>query len=137
MTSLTKQKLLFCVEIFIVSLTYSIYPRSCINNNNNPPYKFRRPPGRPIIAAMDSITTSFSTYIDQFLQPLVQNLQSYIRDGTHLDPYSREPSYSWVSLDVNSFYTSKPHQFGLSALNHFMSADPFPTLDKSLSSSMS
>lgn len=42
------------------------------------------PLGRPIVSAMDSVTTGFSIYIDQFLQPLSQNLPSYIRDGIHL-----------------------------------------------------
>lgn len=67
------------------------------------------PPGRPIVAAMDS---GFSIYIDQFLQPLAQNLPSYIRDGPHLldmlKPYTWEQNYWWLSLDVSSLYTSIP-----------------------------
>lgn len=42
------------------------------------------PPGRPIVVAMDSVTSRFSVYIYQFLQPLAQHLPSYIRDGPHL-----------------------------------------------------
>lgn len=75
------------------------------------------PPGRPIVAAMESITSGFSLYVDQFLQPLAQSLQSYIRDGIHLldllSPYTWEDSYLWVSLDVQSLYTSIPHEIGL------------------------
>ncbi|PIO37882.1 hypothetical protein AB205_0152490 [Aquarana catesbeiana] len=61
------------------------------------------PPGRPTVASMDSITSGFSLYVDRYLQPLVHQLQSYIRDGTHLmeqlSPYRWEPTYSWLSLD--------------------------------------
>lgn len=85
-------------------------------------------PSRPIVAAMDSITTSFSLYIDQFLQPIEHQLQSYIHDGTHLleplSPYRWEPTYVWLSLDVNSLYTYIPHSFGLMALEQFLVMDP-------------
>lgn len=77
---------------------------------------------------MDSVTTGFSLYIDQYLQPIVRQLQSYIRDGTHLlellSPYRWEPTYVQLSLDVNSLYTSIPHSFGLMALEHFLAQDP-------------
>lgn len=87
------------------------------------------PPGRPIIAAIDSVTSGLSKYIDHHLQPLAQGLQSYIRDGTHLldllKSYRWENRYTWISLDVNSLYTSIPHTFGLTALSHFLSEDPY------------
>lgn len=86
------------------------------------------PPSRSIVAAMDSITTGLSLYIDHFLQPIVHHLQSYIRDGTHLlellSAYKWEPTYVWLSLDVNSLYTSIPHAFGLMALEYFFAKDP-------------
>lgn len=44
----------------------------------------KTPPGQPIVASMDSISSGLSQYIDQFLQPLAQSLQSHIRDGAHL-----------------------------------------------------
>lgn len=75
------------------------------------------PPGRPIVAAMESVTSYFSIYIDHFLQSIVQNLPSYIKDSIHLlnmlQYYSWEPTYSWLSLDVVSLYTSIPHNIGL------------------------
>lgn len=68
------------------------------------------PPGHPIVAAINSITSGFSLYVDQFLQPLVQRLQSYIGEGIHqlklLKTYKWESSYLWVSLDAQSLYTS-------------------------------
>lgn len=70
-------------------------------------------------------TTGLSLYIDQFFQPIVHQLQSYI---THLlellSAYKWEPNYVWLSLDVNSLYTSIPHSFGLLALEHFLAKDP-------------
>lgn len=86
------------------------------------------PPGRPIVAAMDSITSPISQYIDQFLQPLAQKLPSYIRDGVHLleqlAHYTWEPTYMWASLHVNLLYTSIPHPIGLRATASFLSTDP-------------
>lgn len=77
---------------------------------------------------MGSISSGFSQYVDQFLQPLAQSLQSYIRDSAHLlellSTYSWEPSYYWVSLDVQSLYTSIPHDVGLNALQFFLCQDP-------------
>ena len=77
---------------------------------------------------MDSVTTGFSLYIDHFLQPIVFQLESYVRDSTHLlellSPYQREPTYTWLSLDVCSLYTSIPHSFGLMALEQFLSNEP-------------
>lgn len=77
---------------------------------------------------MDSITSGFRLYVDRYLQPIVLQLQSYIRDGTHLmellSPYTWESSYAWLSLDVSPLYTSIPHSFGIMALEHFLSTDP-------------
>lgn len=87
------------------------------------------PPGRPIIATMDSITSGLSKYIDFYLLPIAQALPSYIRDGTHLleqlKPYSWNTDYMWMSLDVSSLYTSIPHTFRLTALEHFLFQDPY------------
>lgn len=70
------------------------------------------PPGHPIVAAMESVTSGFSIYIDQFLQLLAQNLPSYIRDGPHLlemlKPYTWNKNYWWLSLDVSSLYIYTP-----------------------------
>lgn len=38
--------------------------------------------------------------------------------------YRWEPTYLWVSLDVMSLYTLIPHDVGLMAVEHFLSADP-------------
>lgn len=88
----------------------------------------QNPPSRPIVASMNSISSGFSLYVDSFLQPLAQALQSYIRDSTHLmellSPYTWTDSYFWLSLDVNSLYTSIPHDVGLLAVQNFLLTDP-------------
>lgn len=87
-----------------------------------------QPARRPIVASIDSVSSGFSQYIDYFLQPLAQNLQSYIRDSTHLlerlAPYSWEDSYLWLSLDVNSLYTSIPYDKAILATQYFLLQDP-------------
>lgn len=83
-----------------------------------------KPPGRPIIASMESLTNGLSTYVDTFLQPLVQTLPSYIRDSSQLldtfKTYTWEHSYIWLSRDVQSLYTSIPHGVSLAVLSHFI-----------------
>lgn len=76
---------------------------------------------------MESVTSYFSIYIDYFLEPLAQNLPSYVKDSIHLlqmlRDYSWEPSYLWLSLNVASLYTSIPHDVGLRAVQHFLNED--------------
>lgn len=80
------------------------------------------------MAAPESITSPFSQYIDQFLQPFAQSLPSYVRDGVHLlellKYYTWESTYMWASLDINSLYTSIPHSIGLQAATQFLMEDP-------------
>lgn len=42
------------------------------------------PPGRPIVASMNSFTSGLSIYIDYFLRPIVSQLPFYIRDFSHV-----------------------------------------------------
>lgn len=42
-----------------------------------------------------------------------------------LKPYRWESGYIWMSLDVKLLYTSIPYDFGLTALNHFLSENPY------------
>lgn len=81
------------------------------------------PPGRPIMASKNIVTSGFFLYIDFFLQPLAQNLQSYIQDSTHLmallSPYTWIDSYCWLSL-----YSSIPHHIVMLAIQQFLLLDP-------------
>lgn len=74
----------------------------------------KNPTGRQIVAAMESVTSYFLIYLDHFLQPIVRNLPSYIKDCIYLSDmlqhYSWEPTYRWLSLDVVSLYNSIPHK---------------------------
>lgn len=88
------------------------------------------PPGRSIVAAMESITRGFSLYVDQFLQPLAQSLQLFIRDGKHLlellSPNTWEESYYWVSLDVQLLYTSVCRVWGKHGIANAPTEAPSP-----------
>lgn len=59
------------------------------------------------------ITYGLSQYIDTFLQPIVQELPLYIQDSSYLlgtlANYTWKSTYSWLSLDVSSLFTSIPH----------------------------
>lgn len=81
----------------------------------------QNPPGRPIITG---ITYNLSNYIDHFLQPIVWQLPSFIRDSSHvleiLAKYRWQSNYSWASLDVASLYTNIDHTHGLEAAQHFL-----------------
>lgn len=43
-----------------------------------------KPPARPIVSGINSITSHLSAYIDFFLQNYVQKMQSYLRDSQSL-----------------------------------------------------
>lgn len=83
-----------------------------------------KPPGRPIIAGIDSLTSNLGSYIDHFLQGLVTSLPSYIKDSGHaleiLTVYAWEKGYRWLSFDVASLYTSIQREFGLRAIEYYL-----------------
>lgn len=85
----------------------------------------KNPPGRPIIAGIDSLTSNMGCYIDHFLQDLVIQLPSYVRDSGHmleiLSTFSWHSQYKWLSLNVSSLYTSIEHQYGIQAIEHYLS----------------
>lgn len=85
------------------------------------------PPGRPIISGIDSLSSNLGCYIDHFLQDIVVELPSFVKDSGHvleiLSNYKWLPGYRWLSLDVASLYTSINHTFGLRAINHFLLKD--------------
>lgn len=74
-------------------------------------HKYLNLQGCPIVAAMESVTSGFSIYIDQFLQPLAQSLH-YNRDGIHLldtlQSYPWESAYMWVSWCSIPLYFHPP-----------------------------
>lgn len=67
------------------------------------------PPGRPIVAAIGSLTEKILAYVDFFLQPLVSSLPSYIRD-----------TMDFIELINSVTLPNVPFQGGLKALELFL-----------------
>ena len=78
------------------------------------------PPGRPIISANGCPTERISQFVDHFLNPTNQLLQSFVRDTTHflklLSEQGELPVNTiLVTMDVSSLYTNIPNDEGLRA----------------------
>ncbi|XP_063791129.1 uncharacterized protein LOC134945635 [Pseudophryne corroboree] len=83
------------------------------------------PPGRPIIAARDSLFYNISKYLDFFLQPVVQDQKVCLKDTTafllQLEKLSPLPeNYLMCTIDVISLYTNIPHQRGIEAIRRYI-----------------
>uniref|UniRef100_A0A8C5MMF6 Reverse transcriptase n=1 Tax=Leptobrachium leishanense TaxID=445787 RepID=A0A8C5MMF6_9ANUR len=82
------------------------------------------PPGRPIVAGTDSVFQPLAIFIDQYLQPLVPKVKSFIKDTKDFLLKIRDlqlPSGAILAtLDVNSLYTSIPHNEGLRAIRQHL-----------------
>lgn len=81
----------------------------------------QNPPGRPIVASTNSIFQPLATYLDHYLQPLAKDCSSYIKDTTDfLNKIEAIGTLSedtrLASFDVNSLYTSIPHEEGMQAV---------------------
>ena len=68
-------------------------------------------PGRPVVSSVNSHTEKLSAYVDEFLRPLAEKLQSYIRDTsdfiTELRVLGQLPARCYLAtLDVSSLYTN-------------------------------
>ena len=79
------------------------------------------PPGRPIVSSTGCPTARLSQFADFFLQPVVTESRSYIKDTTHfiniLNELPTLPSGSLlVTLDVSSLYTNIPQLQGKQAI---------------------
>ena len=74
---------------------------------------------RPIVSSVNSITENMSKFVDHWLQPIVKQLPSYIKDTTtfaNLITQTTVPiDCKLVSIDVLSLYTNTPHHDGLEA----------------------
>ncbi|XP_069466482.1 uncharacterized protein [Ambystoma mexicanum] len=86
------------------------------------------PPLRPIVAGTDSIFDPLAIYVDRLLQPLIQEIPTYLKDTTDFlnclqEIIALDTSCILFSMDVCSLYTSIPHIEGVDAvlwllLNH-------------------
>lgn len=103
-----------------------------------------QPPGRPIVSGVGGPTEKISKLLDHFLQPIVQNLPSYIQDTTHFlriveewnERYSPLPPHAQlVTIDVVGLYSNIPHdevalslRESLANNRHLVSSCPRPIL---------
>lgn len=103
-------------------ITPVIYGLPKIHKGTNP-LKYR-----PIVAGSDSTTQPIAQWLDFYLQPLVKQLPSYLRDtGDFLDKlreYSPESNIMLVTMDISSLYTNIPNEAGCEAVRHFLTTTP-------------
>ncbi|XP_053571499.1 uncharacterized protein LOC128661246 [Bombina bombina] len=82
------------------------------------------PPGRPIVSGIGSITEKIGEYVDKHLRPFLLTLPSYVKDTTDLlkklDGVVVGEKTILASLDVESLYSSIPHNVGLLAIKRFL-----------------
>ncbi|KAJ1088372.1 hypothetical protein NDU88_001529 [Pleurodeles waltl] len=82
-------------------------------------------PGRPIISGNDTATERLSLFVDLHLQPIVQQLPSFVKDTSHFlqiieklnQTYKFDDDTLLATFDVTSLYTNIPHDDGLMALS--------------------
>ncbi|KAM9325013.1 DNA replication ATP-dependent helicase/nuclease DNA2 [Gastrophryne carolinensis] len=84
-----------------------------------------KPPGRPIVSGVDSLTCRLGEYVDDnFLQPLVVRLPAYLRDSGQVLTICQEIEISdgclLATADVASLYTVIPHELGMLAVRYFL-----------------
>ena len=84
-----------------------------------------KPPGRPIVSGIDSLTAPLSSFVDFFIRPINEQLPSFVKDTGHmisivesLEPVTGDTIL--VTLDVEALYTNVPHEGGIQALEHFL-----------------
>lgn len=108
--------------------TSSFYMLPKIHKINNP--------GRPIVNSIGSITEKISAYVDEMIQPLAQEVTSYIKDTTHflnvLNTIQLEDTDLLVTIDVSSLYTNIPHEEGIAAMKQRMTEKGYDTNTKDL-----
>lgn len=78
-----------------------------------------KPPGRPIASRIDSLFSRLGEYLDQYLQPLVPEGRSYLKDSRQiiqeLKQFKVDEGDFLVTIDVNSLYTNIIQKDGLSS----------------------
>lgn len=89
------------------------------------------PRGRPIVSAIKGPLERVGKFVDALIKELVCELPSYVQDTRDvlkkLDRVLLPPGAILVGIDVESLYTSIPHNWGLKAVHHFLD-HKFPLL---------
>ncbi|XP_069601416.1 uncharacterized protein [Ranitomeya imitator] len=87
------------------------------------------PPGRPIVSGIGGLYEKPCIFLDFYLQPIVLQLDSYIRDSSfliqQLDPLVLPDDVILATMDVEGLYTNIEHDLGISAIGYFL--DKFTT----------
>ena len=82
-------------------------------------------PGRPVVSSIECHTERISQFVDHHLQPLNQNLPSYVKDTTDfLQKLKNIPEVPkdtiLVTMDVRSLYTNVPNDEGVEAVKSYL-----------------
>ena len=74
---------------------------------------------RPMVSSINAVTENISSFVDRWLNPLVQKLPSYMKDSMKfikLITTTEIPRNSiLVGFNVSSLYTNLPHKDGIEA----------------------
>ena len=88
------------------------------------------PPGRPIVADVDTINSSAARLLDFFLKPIVQHQESFLLDSQHLLAVLHTqrllPGSVLATLDVRSLYSNVPIEEGLQRVLRAFNRNPDP-----------
>ena len=79
--------------------------------------------GRPIIAGTHSPTRHLSDLITEILRPIVPTQTSYVKDDwdyLRKIPRNLNGKYKLFGCDIQSLYTSIPHELGLEAMEYWL-----------------
>ena len=83
-------------------------------------------PGRPAVSACSCPTHIISAFVDDILQPIVQNFPSYMKDMNQMLRITKDFTFpgdgspQLFTMDVKSLYTVIPNHDGLRALKHLL-----------------
>ena len=74
---------------------------------------------RPVVSQVGSATGNMASFLDHYLQPIVQTVLAYLKDSTQfireITSLNIEPNDLLVTVDVKSLYTCIPTPEGLEA----------------------
>ena len=112
-------------QLKILKITSAQIPRLYIQ----PKIHKQSNPERPVISSVNCQTSNISKYVDYHLQPIVQQIPSYIQDTSDflrkINRIEKIPDISYlVSLNVRSLYTSILNSEGIKAVK--TSLENFP-----------
>lgn len=90
-------------------------------------------PGRPIVSACSCPTTHISAYLDGIFSLINKSLPSYVKDTHHALKIFGDFTFRGGStkllytMDIQSLYTSIPHEDGMLALKFFLERRAYPS----------